>query len=301
MKTIPYDPAKIKLFPNLPRAEPFFQDSSAYKLLTDCRWKYFLRIVLGRVPAEGNSNQLVLDFGSHYHKFRELLEKEGYSKAMTYIISVNLPPTDPKSKWGFLDHQRLVKSCHVAFEHWKVEKQQKKIEVVAVEQPFNIELFPGHFIGGRADQIVKWNGRLWGRDFKTTTKDEPFFVKGIDPNDQAIRYIVGESAVHGQEIQGILFEVMYNTKTVGPKIYTKPSTRNPYQIETWKKAQEFNSRQLKVMREEDIWPMDDGYKCGYCEYHIICRTGNPQSQEGLLKQKFKFQPWDHTKVEQSDG
>jgi hypothetical protein len=130
MKTIPYDPAKIKLFPKLERAEPFFQDSSAYKTLVKCRRLYFYKHVLGRVSPQ-NFNQVILDFGTHYHKFRELLETKDYGEAMKYILTAKLTPTDPKSKWGFLDSLRLVKTCQAAYEHWKLEKRLGKIEVIA--------------------------------------------------------------------------------------------------------------------------------------------------------------------------
>lgn len=299
MKTITYDPAQVKFLPNLPRHEPFVMDSTAYKVLVECRRKYFYKIVLGRIPF-ANKFQNILDFGTHYHKFRELLETHGYSEAMNYILGAKITPVEPGSKFAFLDSLRLVKTCQAAYEHWKVEKSQNKIEVIAVEQPFNVEVAPDHFIGGRADQIVRWMGRLWGRDFKTTTKDKATFTRQIDPNDQAMRYIVGESAIHGNEVQGIIFEAAYNAKTVGPVIYSLQSTRNKYQKDNWLKEVEINSRQLKMYREEDIWPMDTSGKCDWCEYHKVCKLGSPQSMEAVLKSDYKFQVWDHTKVEQGE-
>lgn len=297
MKTIQYDKDKLKLMPNLPRSEPFVMDSTAYKLLVECRRKYFYRIVLGRV-SPFQKFAVILEFGKHYHKFRELLETASYLEAMNYILKVNLPPQDPKSKFAFLDNLRLVKTCQTAYESYQAEKKLNKIQVIAVEQPFNIEVAPGLFIGGRADQIVKWNGRLWGRDFKTTTKDKATFTRQIDPNDQAMRYIIGESAIHGQEIQGIIFEAVYNAKTVGPTIYSVLSTRNEYQKRTWIEEQKLAAIQLSYYRENDIWPMDTCGKCDWCEYHKVCLSGSMHSQEAILKQDYKMQIWDHTSVDQ---
>lgn len=296
MKTIDYDPDKIKFLPNLPRNEPFVMDSTAMKLLMECRRKYFYRIVLGRV-SKFEKFPVILAFGSAYHKFREILELQGYGEAMRFILSVNLPTVEPTSKFAFYNNLRLTKTCQVAYEHWQKEKKDNKIEVVAVEQPFNVRLFDGSFTGGRADQVIKWNGRLWGRDFKSTTKDKATFTKQLEPNDQAIRYIVGESELHGQEIQGIVFEAVYNAKTVGPTIYSVNSTRNIYQKEQWLAEQALNNRLLKIYREEDMWPMDTG-KCDWCEYHKVCNMKSMGSMESIIRSDFKHQPWDHTKVDQ---
>lgn len=300
MKTIEYDPTKIKFLPTLQRHEPFIMDSSSRKTLMKCRRMYFYKHVLGRVPFS-NKNQPVLDFGTAYHKFRELLETKGYAAAIAYVMTAKLTQVDPKSKWGFLDSLRLVKTCQLAYENWQKEKTLGKIEVIAVEQPFNCEISPGVFIGGKADQIIKWNGRLWGRDWKTTTKDKSVFTKQVEVNDQVSTYIVGESEISGQEVQGIIFDVVYNAKTVGPEFYTVLQTRNPLQKEQWKKEIEWDQQQLAKMREEDFWPMDTpGYQCEWCDYHKVCRSGNPASMEAILRTEYKFDPWDHTKADNEE-
>lgn len=298
MKLVEYDPAKIRFMPTLPRYEPLFQDHSARIVAKNCLRKYFYRIVLGRV-SRTNQYQVVFDFGSAYHKFREILELEGYGKAMEYILSVTLTKPPQGSKFEFLNELRLVKTCQVAYEHWQVEKKQNRIEVVAIEQPFNVELANGLFISGRADQIVKWNGKLWGRDFKTTSKDQNAFSRGIDPNDQAVGYIVGESLLHGQQVQGIIFEAIYNTKTVGPKIFSVLSSRVKYQLDTWIEEQKFQYEILKMARERDIWPMQE-HNCAWCEYAKVCRLTSEKAMEGTLKQDYALQPWDHNAVEQKE-
>jgi hypothetical protein len=218
---------------------------------------------------------------------------------MEYIMSVTLTKPAPGSKFEYLNEMRLLKTCQAAYEHWQNEKKQKRIEVVAVEQPFNVELAPGLFISGRADQIVKWNGKLWGRDWKTTSKDQNAFSRGIDPNDQAVRYIVGESLLHGQQIQGIIFEAVYNTKTIGPKIFSVLSSRVKYQLDQWTKEQIFLNDNLKRSRELDIWPMEE-HNCSWCPYADVCRKTSEQAMEGTLKQNYLLKPWDHNSVEQKE-
>lgn len=294
MKLIEYDPARIRLMPGLPRSEPFYLDSTAYKTLRICRRKYFYKHVLGRVVPV-SYNQINLDFGSHYHKFRELLEKEGYRKALDYIMAAKLPFVDPKSKYAFLDNHRLAKTCQLAYEDWALEKKQGKIEVIASEQPFTIEIAPDVWIGGRADEIIRFNNRLWGRDWKSTSKEKQKFVKTIEISDQADRYIAGEGAMHGQKIQGIMFDVAYNAKTVGPELYTLQATRNDLQIAAWLEEEKLNHRELAVYRENDIWPMDKTSNCDYCDYHKVCKSSNEVTMANILKTEYKFQPWDFIK------
>jgi hypothetical protein len=296
MKLIDYPIEKRKFMPTLPRYEPFFQDHSATIVFKNCARKYFYRIVLGRT-SKTSPYQVVFDFGSAYHKFREILELEGYGKAMEFVMSVTLAKPNPGSKFEYLNELRLLKTCQAAYEHWQKEKQSKRIEVVAVEQPFNVQLTDDLFISGRADQIVKWNGKLWGRDFKTTSKDQVAFSRGLDPNDQATRYIVGESLLHGQQVQGILFEAVYNTKTVGPKIFTIPASRVKYQLDTWEREQIFLFEWLKMSRENDIWPMQE-HNCSFCDFHKVCTKGSEQAMEATLKMEYNLSPWDHNAVEQ---
>jgi len=288
-----------KFMAEFDRYEPAIQDHTAMSVLKTCKRKYFLRIVLGRVFPK-SQYQTVFDFGSAYHKFRELLETKGYQEAIGYILNVKLTPAEPNSKFAYLDNIRLLKSCQAAYDHWKKEKELNRIKVIAVEQPFNVQLPDGTFIGGRADQIVEWNGKLWGRDFKTTSKELSWFQRGLDPNDQATRYIYGESKLHGQQIEGIIFEAIYNTKTVGPKIYSALITKNKWQLDQWEREQVFNNRVLKTIREEDIWPMDDGYQCQFCDYAFVCRKSSEAAMVHELKSNYKLSPWDHSKVEQED-
>lgn len=294
MKEISY-PNKT-FMPTLPRHEPFFQDHSATIILKNCPRKYFYRIVLGR-ESTYQPYQVVLEFGSAYHKFREILELKSYKAAMEYVMSVELHIPQTGNKFEYLNKLRLLKTCQMAFEHWQKEKNDKRIEVIAVEQPFNVSISDDVFISGRADQIVRWNGRLWGRDFKTTSKDQSQFSKGIDPNDQAIRYITGESLLHGQQVQGIIFEAMYNTKTVGPKIFTVLSSRVKYQLDQWMKEQKLINRILQIYRAEDTWPMHE-HNCSWCNYNKVCKLTSEQAMEATLKSDYVLRPWDHNAVEQ---
>lgn len=298
-------------YPSLPRFFPKTFDHSAMKYFKECHRKFMYRIILGRVPPK-SKYQVIFDFGKAYHSFREILElehmagkpeQECYMTALTKTL--DMPLTKGEGKYEYYTKQRLAQTCKVAFEHWQKEKKQGAIEVISVEQPFNVELAPGHYISGRADQIIKLNGQVWGRDFKTTSKMLQFFTATLDPNDQAVRYMFMESKLvfgaeavdNGKMIKGIIFEVMQNTKTTEPKISPVLITKNKQQLQIWRDEQLFLDELLTLCNERDIWAMHES-NCSFCDYAKVCKAPSETSQENILRNEFNLSPWNHELVEQ---
>lgn len=307
METYPntiYNKGNLQLLPTLERTEPIVQDHSSIIVAEACLRKYFYRIVLGRVSRSSNM-QLIFDFGSAYHKFREVLEKTGSIKeAFLVIQKAKLAIVEENNKFSYLTKDRLMKACMIAYDYAEKEKRGGKIEVLHTEAPFNVQL-PGSdiYIGGRADQIIRWNGKIWGRDFKTTTKEINYFSRGLKPNDQFLRYFVGESLLHAPNsdtrIEGIIVEVMQNLKT-GSKIHTVVIQPTTYQTETWIEEQKwFNENVLAKARESDRWMMQP-HNCSWCDYHIICQQPNERAMEYKLKTDYIYQPWQYDHVEQGE-
>lgn len=304
------------------RYEPKIKDSHAIKILKQCPRKYFYEIVLGFVSTE---KEVVFTWGSAYHKFREVLEK-------TYGVGPDAPAVyDPDramdamvaatnaglkfwrkhgqdqevgSKFAFMTTERLVLSFKKAFVHWTIEKQRGAIEVIAVEQAFNVALRDGSRTSGRFDQLVRWNGGLWDRDFKTTTKDASFYARQLAPNDQFTRYPLGMSKLAGEPIQGVLVELLYNanptkTDTKGPTIIELTTTRTESELEQFEKEAAVINRTLEVYRETDTWPMHET-ACSFCQFHSVCQRGSEAAQMAQLEQHFTVRPWDNTKIGVTD-
>lgn len=297
------------------RYEPLIKDSTAISTLKKCPRMYFYQIVLGRVA---NQDYVVFAWGTAYHKFREALEiaygigrkpynREAALDALKIAIKVGYDywkkkgkdqPAD--SKWAYMTTDRLLKMFRVAFDHWEAEKQRGRIEVIAVEQAFNIQLNNGIRIGGRADQLVRWNGRLWGRDFKTSSQDSAFFARSLEPNDQFTRYTLADSYLTGEIVQGQFVEVMYNAKPTkkdskGPLIIELSTSRTKTQLDQFEKEQAVIERTLQVYREEDTWPMHEA-NCPFCPYHSVCTKPTEAGQMAQLEQNFTVRPWDYNKV-----
>lgn len=317
-----YKDVPKKFLPMFERHEPVIQDHSATIKFKECPRKYFYEYVLAMKDLEVPVH---LNFGTCYHKFRELLELDYFSKsdktsaaqleslqvaiAGTMKLWDKIQGSDPMigTKWDFMSKNRLLESCLFAFKHWQNEKRQRAIEVIATEQAVNVTIayLSGRVItvGGRADQIVRWNGQLWGRDFKTTSKKLDYYDRRNDPNDQFIRYTFMEGELNGERLHGQMIEVLYNGKVPkteraktpsGPIIQLFPVSFSPSQVNRWKEEQEYWDECMKMARENDMYPMSYvNQACSWCQFRSVCTSTSELGMESKLKQNFKQAPWDH--------
>ena len=300
--------------PQFERYEPVVQDSTAMKLLKRCDRKYFYRIVLGKT-VKNNYNQIILDAGSIYHKYREFLEifyKEGKDfetcLAEATKIALQYKELKPQStgKWQYVDQVLMLKSFAYAFKHWVKQKESGTTKVIGNEQFWNCQLPDGTLIGGRNDQLWKQNGLLWIPDFKFTSQDKTQFDKSVEPNDQATRYLYGAQKLHGPDVQGVIFECLSHQKAKDPTIFVSPTQRTKSQLLLWEKEQIQLNEQLALNRKNDIWPMRelngsyDNKGCSWCEYVTICRRPSETSMAAVLRSDYKTSPWNCMTTEQMD-
>lgn len=299
-----------KFLPTMPRYRNEIIDHSAMKEFKVCHRKHFYHYELGKVPVEPAAP---LHWGTAYHTFREILQNtDSFPQAMKEGAKVwtDAYPDgvgEDEHKWKFMTLERLLKSFGVAYEHVQVEKKQGRITVIGTEVPFNVELPGGIKTSGRVDQLIRWNGQLWGRDFKTTSKEEVMYKRSIEPNDQIDRYTYAESVLSGEQVQGQLIEVMFNTqapekprvkKEYGPLVYTLVASRSKQQIETWLEEQTIYNEELKRCRELDIWPKNES-QCSFCPYHMVCTSMTEEGMRYKLEDEnfYITRVWDNTRAE----
>lgn len=293
-----------KLLPTLDRYEPATKDSTAVKTWKECPRKYFYRMALGRTKPEGEWAS-VFAWGTAIHKFLEVLYSTGQLQlAMTEGLKLWKPVT--KDKFDFQTKERLLKNFAKLYEMYVQETEKKNIEVLGIEQAFNIRAPDGEVIGGRFDQIIKWNGRIALRDWKTTSKMVQYWKKGLDPNDQAIRYVYALSSLHfGQDsfgypnkvIDGVMFVAIQNMKSVEAKIEPVMISKNLTQVKKWIDDQLHVHKMMKLCQEEDVWPMHET-NCGFCDYQLVCTQPNESAMEYMLKSQYVLSPWKHEEVDQ---
>lgn len=302
-------PKPYKFFATFERMEPLILDHTAMIAWKECKRKYFFQIVLGSVPRGETAPYFI--FGAAYHKFREVLEQrvtfegvevaKAYPEAMAMAIqhyNKGLPKgVAAGDKWDFMTLDRLITSCKKAYEWWKTEKASNKIVVLAVEQPFNVEIVPGsgEYTSGRFDQIVRWNGKIWGRDFKTTSKEGMFYTRGLTPNDQFTRYTFAEAELSRQKVEGQIIETLYNSKKSGPILTPYTANRPLFMLEDWKRDEMMHREWMAMSRERDIWPKEEK-SCGFCQFHSVCAMNTEGAAMAKLKQEFTQRPWDNMTV-----
>lgn len=303
----------IKHFKSFERHEPVAIDSSALMEFKRCPLAYFFRYVLGFTDKE---EPVYFTWGSAYHKYRETLElvykKNGEDKSKLDLYSAealgaalklwgarNNPL--PGSKFAHVTKERLIAACIESHKAWKGEKTRGSIIVLQTEQPFSIELPNGVKRSGRFDQVILWNGRVWGRDFKTTTKDWKYFQRTFWPNDQFSGYTYAQKLLTGKTVAGQLVEAVINrapTKTEDrlPEVQSKIVAINEGQLETWLDEQLYWDQSLKMARENDLYPKNEK-SCGWCPYHQVCQGSNEMAQETILKSHYTVRVWDNAAAE----
>lgn len=296
--------ASRKLLPTFDRYEPENKDSTAVKCFKECPRKYFYRMVLGRTKPEGEWAS-VFSWGSGLHKFLEVLYETGDSgAAMHAAIPFWKPPTKPT--FNFQTKERFIENLVRLTSFYNEEKSRGNIEVIGIEQSFNVRFIDGHAIGGRFDQIIKSNGRITIRDWKTTSKMIKYWKTGLDPNDQAIRYIYAMSVLHfGQDengypnkvIDGVTFVAIQNMKSVKGHIESTTIGKNLTQVKKWMDDQVHVHRMMDYCREHDAWPMHET-NCGFCDYRIVCTQSSEGGMKHMLDTQFILSPWKHEEVDQ---
>lgn len=294
----------VKLFmPEFERYEPAVQDSSAMSTFKRCKRLYFYRYVLGfiipKVP-------IYYAFGTAIHKFWELYTTDyNFDAAVAAAVeSWRLSKAIPSlgDKFDFLTLERLILTCKEAKNTIDVDKRQGAMTIIAREQIIEV-VIPGTDIriGGRADQLLNWGGKIWGGDIKTTSKQIELWKRGIEPNDQFTRYTYMECLLTGGVVSGQMVTVIHNSKKLGPIIQRVPTTRTQAQLAQWAKEQIHYNDFLKLCRERDIWPMDDdtapSSPCKFCDYRIVCSSSNEADMVTKLKAGYKQSPWDFARTE----
>jgi hypothetical protein len=306
-----YKGAPKKFLPNFERNEPVLVDHTAIIAAKHCPRKYFYQIVLGMQPK---STPAYFTFGGAYHKFREILEVEylkhpendtdnliaigtvASNAASSYYIKHSSGSDYSGTKWDYLTLDRLLQCCiQVAMPYWINEKRAGAVEVICSEQSLNCQLSDGSFRSGRADQIVRWHSDVWGRDFKTSSKNDNFYERGVNPNDQFIGYTLIEGRVTGLPIKGQLIEVLFNPKGKTPYIRVYPVSHNKYQLETFEKECGDWNKMTKAWRDVDSYPMSH-FNCTFCAYHQVCDKNSERAIEYMLKSEYEHKPWDSATV-----
>lgn len=302
-----------KFLPTLERREPVIKDYSATKLLKECPLKYFLRMVVGKKRVKSDM-ETIFGWGTAVHLFMEKLYllngdfKEAFAAALKHY-----KPPKIDDKFSHLDMARFAQTCKALYEFYQKEQENKMVEIVGIEQPFNVALPDGTHIGGRFDMLFTRNGRLMIRDWKTTTKQANWFIPSLNPNDQPTRYTYAASRLAGWstenpikgKVDGVEFVIIENQKpnksnAHPPKIVTTLVSKSHHDLIGWERDQIQVYKMLDLYRAADIWPRHEN-NCSWCDYNSVCRQPTEAAMTWELNNNYVTDFWDHTREDAAKG
>jgi hypothetical protein len=296
---------------SLPVARPRVFDNSTIASVSRCPRKGYYQYWLNRAPSGTN---YAIQFGLGYHKYREILEKL-YLKdpnrddwpmyhAVAYDVAVKgweNPPIGHSKE--YLVETRLRTTCDQAFENWKQEKDAGIFNVLFTEQAFELILPNGKRYGGRFDQLLEWHGKLWIRDFKTTSRMGRTYAAQFDPNNQIAGYIWAASELSMRDIEGVMIETIYNTKTKGPEFHPLLSTRSEGHIEQWLETVQDEIGDIEAREERDVWAMRTEACSDYggCYFRDACQKEYWSSIDDWLLANTTHSVWDFMNPDKEEG
>lgn len=302
---------------DLPFTERDAYDTSILQTSQRCPRKAEYHYFLNRAPAGRN---VPIGFGLAYHKFREVLEKnyitlvrdgdedlasvaQGlYHTALNAALEGYKDPPLEHSK-SYLTRGRLELTCEQGFQLWMSEKRRGRVKVLEAEQAFELKLPDGHLFTGRFDQIVDDRGKIYLRDFKTTSRMGRNYSKQFTPNDQMTGYTWAARQLSGRKVVGVIIQVVYNTKTKGPEHHTFLSARTDFHIQEWLKNIQMEMSLLDSYVEDRYFPMRTT-ACGDfggCYFRDCCSMSSPAMREAWLRSHTIESVWDPRNPDDEEG
>lgn len=294
----------------LPILEVNVLDHSIASTLERCPRLALYKYGLGRsVEYEDTVSS---DFGTAYHGYRERLEKiyqeapEGidikkiHALAKGSIVNQYQEP-DLENKKSHLDKAYLADVCDLAFQKWSREKTSGHYKTIATEVSFELPLpYSGRSYGGRFDEIVEWNGKLWVRDFKTKSWLPSVTNSLYELDHQMSGYIWAAGQTSGRKIEGVLVEIVHilkNKRTIIPIM----ATRTSEDIEQFFEWAEHQWDVWEECRDTGRWPMhattchDFMKKCSFFD---ACKGGTYAKAIEWCQENTIEKVWDFRKAQQ---
>ena len=290
---------------SLPVIERTVIDHSMSDTLDACPRLFLYKY--GFNKRSNSEESISMDFGTHYHTYREQLDKLALQdpEAPEFVIHMTAltealkgfedPPEDHKHK--YLDTTRLKKSCEKGFERWRNERKFGSHKILQSEVSFETALPSGRLYGGRFDQILEWNKQLWVRDFKTTSWLAGNINDKYALNHQMSGYIWGMEQLSGLRIAGALVEILHNTSKVVADIKMVMTTRTEQDINNFIDWAEDRWDEYEHRLKTSNWPMRTR-SCGdynkRCSFWDACSKGDYDAVETWLAQNAVENVWDFT-------
>lgn len=208
-----------------------------------------------------------------------------------------------------------------------IEKRRsfiESVELLAIEKPFAVPIFPNNpdiLYVGRRDKDIKWNGRIWAVEHKTSAWGSAksgfssTYIETFSPNSQIDGYLHSLKMEYGEVAKGVLVDMALVTMNNHEHFMFLPIERSIASLDAWlwKTRKEI---QLMDINEEALARVDPSasYMDAYaqndtsciqfmkpCTYLDLCKTiPNPQARPDEIPLGFverKWEPFDELKLD----
>ena len=298
---------------NLPIMHRQDFDHSMLETHDECPRKFAYKYVYNRATS-GVSYPIVN--GNIYHYMMEGLNKhlvdnhgkvpddETAQKIMAKGIEKYWPgDPSPGHYYEWMTLVRVVKTLEAGFQFFKREQLVSRREVIRAEEPFLLYLPNKRTYGGRIDNILLWNRKLWMKDYKTTSKMGKTYPDKFDPANQFTGYIWASGELTGRRPAGAIIQSIYNTKNQGPQIVEHITQRSEGQINRFLESTMQKIEDIDRHYDKNTWPMNTNacQNWGGCPYRQACKKDSDEEIEEWLTNNTQFIVWDFTNPDADDS
>lgn len=317
MKKTYYDNTKLSCYKTCPRQFYFRhvrnwrREGNSAAISFGLSWHAAMDIIWGLAGKKSDDQVVALA----YHKFLETWQEEGFKHPddMDFDELEKLAPRTPMIAAEMLVHYLAKRKDFIL-----------NSEIVAIEQPFAIPLYPDddcrEFYIGRIDKVVRNNGRIFPIEHKTTSmyqgrapdhRLKPDYIEQWSLNAQVDGYLNTTAMNYGKELKAIYVDAALVHKKTHNVFQFIPIERALTQMDAWLfdardwvARVNFDMDRLREVRETDKAMEDITYLPAFprntescqgkynqtCSYFDLCRFwDNPE--EHTLPEKFIEEEW----------
>jgi ATP-dependent exoDNAse (exonuclease V) beta subunit len=310
---------------------PKFYDNSRRTNFETCNRYYYWRDIrdlrqFGKAPA--------LDFGTSWHAAMDTLWVAAKSSvSLTDMKIVELAHGTFNETWEGLGHPSLENMSEDEHKYlYKARNPEtaffmlvnyyahrknfiQEVELLEKEKPFAVPLDISDketFYVGRLDKTIRWNGRVWVVEHKTTSWGSgrsgisSTYLESFDPNSQVEGYQHAGRMYYGKAFKGVLIDAALVYASCHDKFALLPIESTWAKLDQWLwetkrqfKLLEINKEALKEVKKDDefmaAFPRNTKNCIQFmrpCSYMDLCKTiPNPASEPDRIPMGFAKDHW----------
>lgn len=306
-----------------------------------------------RRHLSGTAPNIPADFGSCWSKAQDVLWPELQKstqpqKVIPLAFEAFVTEWKDTYNYPFLHEMTDEQVGEFKFRHdqtalemlyYYIERREtfiKSVEILAIEKPFIVPLSPTDpdlLYVGKVDKEIRWEGRVWGLDHKTTSWYRksggfaPDWIDGWHLKSQPMGYIHQLRMRYGKEAKGVLIDGALVHANVHDAFTLIPIEKHYGMLETWLwealheatliEANDRNLEQHKESKKINVpeahggdydfmpaFPKNDNSCIHFmkkCAFFDLCNSvPDPEAQPDRVPEGFvvrKWEPFDELQLE----